>query len=146
MDNIKSFLEEEKPKRAIVIGGGFIGLEMAENLHEKGVNVTLVEGSNQVMGPLDIEMASIIHSHLIDNGVDLILNDGVEEFKNNGKKVILKSGKEIYGDIIILSIGVRPETTIAKEAGLKLNERGAIIVDEYMKTSDSNIYALGDAV
>ena len=91
MDNIKSFLEEEKPKRAIVIGGGFIGLEMAENLHEKGVNVTLVEGSNQVMGPLDIEMASIIHSHLIDNGVDLILNDGVEEFKNNGKKVILKS-------------------------------------------------------
>lgn len=146
MDNIKSFLEEEKPKRAIVIGGGFIGLEMAENLHEKGVNVTLVEGSNQVMGPLDIEMASIIHSHLIDNGVDLILNDGVEEFKNNGKKVILKSGKEIYGDMIILSIGVRPETTIAKEAGLKLNERGAIIVDEYMKTSDPNIYALGDAV
>ena len=146
MDNIKSFLEEEKPKRAIVIGGGFIGLEMAENLHEKGVNVTLVEGSNQVMGPLDIEMASIIHFHLIDNGVDLILNDGVEEFKNNGKKVILKSGKEIYGDMIILSIGVRPETTIAKEAGLKLNERGAIIVDEYMKTSDPNIYALGDAV
>ena len=146
MDNIKSYLEEEKPKRAIVIGGGFIGLEMAENLHEKGVNVTLVEGSNQVMGPLDIEMASIIHGHLIDNGVDLILNDGVEEFKNNGKKVILKSGKEIYGDMIILSIGVRPETTIAKEAGLKLNERGAIIVDEYMKTSDPNIYALGDAV
>lgn len=145
-DNIKAFVDNKKPNNAVVIGGGFIGLEMAENLHERGINVTLVEASNQVMAPLDIEMVSIIHSHLIDKGVNLILNDGVEAFENNGKNIILNSGKVIDADLIILSIGVKPETTIAKEAGLKLNERGAIVVDKKMQTSDANIYALGDAV
>lgn len=145
-DKIKDFIDSNKPKLAVVIGGGFIGLEMAENLHERGIAVTLVEASNQVMAPLDIEMVSVIHSHLMDKRVKLILKDGVNELKNNGKKVVLNSGKEINADMIILSIGVKPETTIAREANLRLNERGAIVVDEYMTTSDKNIYALGDAV
>jgi CoA-disulfide reductase len=145
-DKIKTYVDDKKPKHATVIGGGFIGLEMAENLHARGIKVTLVEAGNQVMATLDIEMASIIHEHLIDKGIELILNDGVEGFENKGSKVILKSGKQILTDMIILSIGVRPETRIAKEAGLTLNERGAIIVDKFMKTSDPNIYALGDAV
>ena len=145
-DKIKDFVDNKKPKHAAVVGGGFIGLEMAENLHSRGIEITLIEASNQVMAPVDIEMASIIHDHLIDKEVNLILNDGVAAFKNEGKKIVLTSGREISTDMIILSIGVRPETTIAKDANLKLNERGAIIVDNYMKTSDPNIYALGDAV
>ncbi|MCC0644760.1 MULTISPECIES: CoA-disulfide reductase [unclassified Clostridioides] len=145
-DKIKTYVDNNKPKHAVVIGGGFIGLEMAENLHDKGIKLTLVEASEQVMAPLDIEMVSVIHDHLISKDIELILKDGVKFFSENGNKVILSSGKEIKTDMIILSIGVKPETTIAKEAGLKLNERGAIIVDNYMKTSDENIYALGDAV
>ncbi|MFT8349989.1 CoA-disulfide reductase [Clostridium saccharoperbutylacetonicum] len=145
-DNIKGYVDNNKPKHATVIGGGFIGLEMAENLHARGIKVTLVEASDQVMAPLDIEMVSIIHEHLIDKNVELILKDGVVEFKDNGKKIILTSGKEILTDMIILSIGVKPKTTIAKEANLNLNERGAIVVDKFMKTSDPNIFALGDAV
>lgn len=145
-DKIKAYVDDKNPKHVTVIGGGFIGLEMAENLHARGVDITLIEASSQVMAPLDIEMASIIHEHLIDKGVELILNDGVNGFENKGKKIRLSSGKEILTDMIILSIGVKPETTIVKEANLKLNERGAIIVDKFMKTSDSNIFALGDAV
>lgn len=145
-DKIKDFVDNKKPKHAAIVGGGFIGLEMAENLHNRGIEITLIEASNQVMAPVDTEMASIIHDHLIDKEVNLILNDGVAAFKNEGKKIVLTSGREISTDMIILSIGVRPETTIAKDANLKLNERGAIIVDKYMKTSDPNIYALGDAV
>ncbi|WP_434796161.1 CoA-disulfide reductase [Terrisporobacter vanillatitrophus] len=145
-DKVKAYVDNNKPKHAVVIGGGFIGLEMAENLHDRGIKLTLVEAGDQVMAPLDMEMVSIIHDHLIDKNVELVLKDGVNSFANNGKKVILNSGKEIDTDMIILSIGVKPETTIAKEAGLKLNERGAIVVDAYMKTSDKDIYALGDAV
>lgn len=145
-DKIKSYVDNYKPKHATVIGGGFIGIEMAENLHARGINITLVEAGDQVMAPLDMEMASIIHEHLIDKNVELILKDGVAAFENKGKKIILSSGKEITTDMIILSIGVKPETTIAREANLKLNERGAIIVDKFMKTSDPSIYALGDAV
>jgi CoA-disulfide reductase len=145
-DAIKEFVDIRKPKRAVVIGGGFIGLEMAENLHERNVHVTIVEMSNQVMAPIDYEMACIVHDHLLDKGVNLILEDGVKAFSNNGTKVILNSGKEIETDMIILSIGVKPESTIAKDAGLNLNERGAIVVDDHMRTSDPSIFALGDAV
>lgn len=145
-DKIKSYVDNNKPKHVTVIGGGFIGLEMAENLHARGIDITLVEASEQVMAPLDIEMASIIHEHLIDKNVELILKDGVSSFESKGKKIILSSGKEITTDMIILSIGVKPETTIAREANLNLNERGAIVVDKFMKTSDPSIYALGDAV
>ena len=146
MDIIKSYIQETKPKRAVVIGGGFIGLEMLENLHELGLDATLVEASNQVMAPLDFEMASIIHSHLIEKGVELILNDGVSAFGEHGRKISLQSGKSIDADLIILSIGVKPESTLAQDAGLEVTERGAILVNDYMQTSDENIYALGDAI
>ncbi|MBS5787708.1 MAG: CoA-disulfide reductase [Clostridioides difficile] len=145
-DKIKSYIDSNRPNRAVVIGGGFIGIEMAENLHQIGIEVTLVEASDQVMAPLDVEMVSVIHEHLINKGVQLILGDGVKSFDNKGKKVVLTSGKEIDTDLIMLSIGVKPETKLAKEAGLKLNERGAIVVDDQMKTSDKDIYAIGDAI
>lgn len=145
-DKIKQYIDEHKPQRAVVIGGGFIGLEMLENLHDRGIKLTLVEASNQVMAPLDREMASMVHEHLIEKGVTLLLNDGVGAFDEKGKKVILKSGRSIETDMIILSIGVKPESEIAKAAGLKINARGAIVVDAYMKTSDASIYALGDAI
>ena len=145
-DKIKSYVDDKKPRNAVVVGGGFIGLEMAENLVERGVNVTLVEMANQVMAPIDFEMAAAVHEHLRDKGVNLILEDGVNSFLDNGKKIKLNSGKEIKSDLIVLSIGVAPESKIAKDAGIKVNKRNAIIVDDHMKTSDGSIYALGDAV
>lgn len=145
-DRIKAYVDEQKPQHATVIGGGFIGLEMAENLKERGIEVTLIEASNQVMAPLDYEMASIVHSHLMDQGVELILEDGVKAFAQKGKVVTLASSRQITTDMIILAIGVKPETAIAKEAGLNVNARGGIIVDGFMQTSDESIYALGDAV
>ncbi|WFD09859.1 CoA-disulfide reductase [Tepidibacter hydrothermalis] len=145
-DNIKKFVDNNKPKKAVVVGGGFIGIEMAENLHDRGVEVTLVEMGNQIMAPVDYEMASILHSHIKDKGVNLILEDGVKEFKNNGKQIILSSGKVIDTDMIILSIGVRPESSLAKDAGLDIGERGTIKVDETLRTSDKSIYAIGDAI
>lgn len=145
-DAIKAHVDNTNPKSAVVIGGGFIGLEMAENLVDRGVNVTLVEMANQVMAPIDYEMACIVHEHLLYKGVNLILEDGVNSFLNNGKKVKLNSGKEIDFDLLILSIGVAPESKIARDAGLEVNKRKAIVVDERMKTSDDSIYALGDAV
>jgi len=145
-DNIKKFVDNNKPKKAVVVGGGFIGIEMAENLHDRGVEVTLVEMGNQIMAPVDYEMASILHSHIKDKGINLILEDGVKEFKNNGKQIILSSGKIIDTDMIILSIGVRPESSLAKDADLDIGERGTIRVDETLRTSDKNIYAIGDAI
>jgi len=145
-DAIKKFIDENKPKRAVVVGGGFIGLEMTENLQDRGISVTIVEMAKQVMAPLDYEMACIVQDHLLDKKVNLILEDGVSSFKNNGKKIILNSGREIEAELIILAIGVQPETKIAKDAGLTLNKRNAIVIDSYMRTSDPHIYALGDAV
>lgn len=142
-DAIKSYVDNKKPKSAIVIGGGFIGIEMAENLVDRGVKVTLVEMMDQVMAPVDFEMASILHSHMKEKGVNLILEDGVKSFEDNGSKVILSSGKEISTDLIILSIGVRPENKLAQDAGLELGERGGIKVDKNLLTSDSSIYAIG---
>ncbi len=145
-DEIKKFVDENMPKKAVVVGGGFIGLEMTENLVDRGVEVTIVEMLDQVMSPLDFEMASIVHKHLKAKGVKLVLEDGVAAFKNNGKVVETQSGKKLDADLIILSIGVRPESSLAKQAGLDLNKRGAIKVDKTMKTVDENIYAIGDAV
>ena len=143
-----SDVNTENPKRAIVVGGGFIGLEMAENLHDLGIQVDVVEMANQVMAPLDFSMAAIVHRQLTDKGVGLHLEDGVSRFeeKDGGVTVHLRSGKQIATDMVLLSIGVRPETKLAKHAGLAIGERGGITVNDYMQTSDANIYALGDAV
>lgn len=145
-DKIKNYVDINKPQKALVIGGGFIGLEMVENLHERGVEVTLVHSRDQVMKPVDYEIASVLHTHLIEKGVKLILKDKPEKIEDKGKRVVLKSGKEIETDMIILSIGVTPESKIAKEAGIEVNEKGAIVVNSKMKTSNEDIYAVGDAI
>jgi len=147
-DDIYNFIKKEKPKRAVVVGAGFIGLEMAENLHKKGIFVTIVEMAKQVMSPLDYEMAAEVHQHLKMKKVEFYLKDAVKEFKKNKNKINVKlsSGRKIWGDMIILSIGVKPEITLAKKAGLKIGQKKGIIVNEFLQTSDPNIYAIGDAV
>ncbi|MFV0377046.1 MAG: CoA-disulfide reductase [Mangrovibacterium sp.] len=147
-DKIKAFCDQNKPRRAVVIGAGFIGLEMAENLHHLGLDVTIVEMANQVMAPLDYEMAAEVHQHLKTKQVEFYLNDGVNSFQpvDGQLKVVLQSGREIETELVILSIGVRPETKLVKEAGLELAENGGIKVNEYLQTSDEHIYALGDAM
>lgn len=145
-DRIMEFIEIKQPHKAVVVGGGFIGLEMAENLHHRGLDVTIVEMLVQVMAPLDYEMAAFVHNHLREKGVNLILGDGVQAFKELGGKIQLQSGKTVASEITILSIGVRPEVSLAKEAGLELGSRGGIKVNPYLQTSDPFIYAIGDAV
>ena len=145
-DAIKGFVDTKNPKEAVVVGGGFIGIEMAENLVERGVRVHLVEMLNQVMAPIDFEMAQIVHKHMVEKGVDLILGDGVDSFEENGRVVKLKSGRKINSDITILSIGIRPENELAKSAGLVLGDRGHIRVNENFETSKPHIYAVGDAI
>ncbi|MCR5546947.1 MAG: FAD-dependent oxidoreductase, partial [Lachnospiraceae bacterium] len=147
-DEIKSFIEEKKVKKAVVVGGGFIGLEMAENLYERGLKVTVVEAANQVMTPLDYEMALLLNENIRSKGVKLILNNGVEKFeeKNNQVEVVLSDGKKEEADLVILAIGVRPNSQLAKDASLDVNERGGVIVDAHMRTADEHIYAAGDVV
>lgn len=147
-DAIKEYVEKEQIKNTAIIGGGFIGIEMAENLHELGIKVTIIEMANQVMAPVDYEMAQFIHRHMESKGVELILGDGVKEFTQTetGTKVVTGQGKEIPADMVILSIGVRPNSQLAKDAGLDIGARGGIVVDEYLKTSDPNVWAVGDAI
>ncbi|WP_057766833.1 CoA-disulfide reductase [Cytobacillus praedii] len=145
-DKIKSYVDNQNPKNAVVIGGGFIGIEMAENLADRGIEVTIIEMANQIIAPIDFEMASILHNHLIDKGVKLILENGVQSFADNGRKINLSDGTVIETDMTILSIGVKPENELAKSAGLTLGDRGGIIVNEYLQTSNEDIYAVGDAV
>lgn len=145
-DKIKSYVDNSSPKEAVVIGGGFIGIEMAENLAGRGIRVHLVEMLDQVMAPFDFEMAQILHGHINENDVELILKDGVKEFTNQGKSVVLESGRTLNSDITILSIGVRPENNLAKAAGLDLGSRGHILVNESFETSKPHIYAVGDAI
>lgn len=147
-DRIKESIHNHA-KRAVVIGGGFIGLEMAENLHSIGLSVTLVEKSNQVMAPLDYEMANLIHENLLRNHVNLIFEDGVSEFmtgRNNTVQIVLESGRVVNTDIVVLAIGVKPNSQLAVSAGIAVNERGGIIVDTYMRTSKEHIYAVGDVI
>lgn len=145
-DKIKQYVDEVQPKEAVIVGGGFIGLEMAENLADRGVQVTVIEMANQVMAPLDYEMAAIVQSHLKVKGVRLILEDGVEAFHDGGQQIELSSGKRISTEMTLLSIGVRPESTLASVAELPVNDRGGIQVNEYMQTADPSIYAIGDAI
>lgn len=147
-DRIKSYIAEQKPRHAAVVGGGFIGLEMAENLRKAGLSVSLIEMQDQVMAPVDFEMAQLLHENMEMNGVALYLSDGVKEFRANkaGTEILLTSGKKIQADLVILSIGVRPNSALAKEAGLALNQRGGVVVDEELRTSHPDIYAVGDVI
>jgi NADPH-dependent 2,4-dienoyl-CoA reductase/sulfur reductase-like enzyme/rhodanese-related sulfurtransferase len=145
---IRSWIEQRSAKKAVIVGGGFIGLEMAENLTHLGLEVTLVEMLPQVMPPMDVEMVSPVHDYLESKGIKLVLGAAVAGFaeQDHGLKVQVKDGRTFDADLVILAIGVRPETSLAKAAGLTLGEWGGIRVDEQMRTSDPNIWAVGDAV
>ncbi len=144
---ILGYLETHQVRSAVVVGGGFIGLEVCENLANRGISITLAELSGQVMPPLDPEMACQVHSHLRRKGVDLRLNTGIQAIqKENGTLNVTLGSETLKTDLVVLAAGVRPDTALAKEAGLRLNDRGAICVDTRMLTSDPSIYAVGDAV
>ncbi|MFH0823068.1 MAG: FAD-dependent oxidoreductase, partial [Pseudomonadota bacterium] len=147
-DRIKRLIDLQRPEKAIVVGGGFIGLEMAENLVHRGVKTTIVEMGEQVMAPLDPEMAGIVHGHLRDNGVVLELGQRAESFEKREGRIVLTTaqGRQLVGELIISALGVRPENSLAKDAGLALGPRGHIKVDATMRTDDPDIYAVGDAV
>ena len=138
-----------KPKNAVVIGGGFIGLEMVENLKERGLSVTLIEKLNQVMPPLDPEMARLVERYLVKHNVKIELEDGVAGFKKaskGGLEVLTEKGKVHPADLVVMAIGVKPELALAKMAGIEIGERGGMRVNEQMITSDPDILAVGDAV
>lgn len=144
---ITNAIETLKPKEAIVVGGGYIGVEMAENLKQAGLSVTIVELSDHLIGPLDYDMAADIHRHIRENGVRLILKNGVEKIEEeNGRLAVTLQKGTVTGDILIMAVGVRPETGLAKACGIAANKRGSILVNRQMKTSKEGIYAVGDAV
>ncbi len=146
-DDIKTYIEKGAPKEAVVIGAGFIGLESAESLWKKGLHVTLIEKLPQILPPFDPEMASFMAHHIQQKGIDIITGDGIKAFhgKETASEVELESGRRIKTDLSILSIGVRPEIKLARDAGLKIGESGGIAVNDKQETSDPNIYAAGDA-
>ena len=145
---IKEFVDQNKPKSAVIVGGGFIGLEMAENLRHLGMEVTIVQRPKQLMNPFDSDMASFIHSEVRKHGVKLMLGHTVEGFaeQDSGVNVLLKDFAPLHADMVVLAIGVTPESTLAKEAGLALGIKGSILVNDRMETSAPDIYAVGDAV
>ncbi len=147
-DPINAFIEKHRPKRAVVVGAGYIGLEMAENLRQRGLLVAIVEMVDQVMPTMDKEMANLLHQHLHEQSIALWLNDGVSGFSQSDSKLMvsLKSGMELACDFAVLSIGVKPEIKLARESGLVIGNYGGIRVNEYLQTSDPDIYAVGDAV
>ncbi len=144
---VDDFIRETGAKRAAVVGGGFIGVEMAENLTARGLSVTLMEYQEQVLPPLDPEMAAIVHTHLRQNGVNLALGTAVSGFEKAGTGILVKTGKgDLETDLVILSVGVAPDSGLAKEAGLELGIGGSIAVNDNYQTSDPDIYAVGDAI
>lgn len=144
---LRSFVEERKPTQGIVIGGGFIGLEIAENLVEAGIHVTIVEGKDHVLANLDKEMAAFVHQELLRHGIELQRNTMVQSIEDTGSEVVLKTDKGILAaDFLIQAVGVRPASKLAKDAGLELDIRGTIKTDANFRTSDKDIYAIGDAV
>ena len=148
VDRIRGIVDKEQPKTAAVIGGGFIGLEMAENLHARGIKVSIIEALNQVMAPVDYEMAKLLHENIHMNGVSLYLENGVDHFerKGNQTEITLAKGDKVLADMVILSIGVRPNSELAIDAGLEVNQRKGIVVDKQMRTSEPHIWAVGDVV
>jgi len=145
---IRTWIEERKPVRALVVGGGFIGLEMAENLVHRGLSVAVLEKLPQVMPPVDPEMAEPVREHLVSRGVEVLLGDGLARFEPEGERIVAvtESGVRHAADLVILSIGVRPETALARGAGLPVGPRGGIVVDAHMRTADPAIWAMGDAI
>ena len=142
--HLKDGLEAAGAENTAVIGGGFIGIEVAENLAKAGKKVTVVEAMSQILAPFDYDMVQMLHKELLDNGVSLIVEDGVKTIEE--KQITLASGKTVPADAVILAIGVAPETGLAKAAGLEIGETGGILVDHNYRTSDKNIYAVGDAI
>jgi NADPH-dependent 2,4-dienoyl-CoA reductase/sulfur reductase-like enzyme/rhodanese-related sulfurtransferase len=148
-DRIKAMVDSKKAGSAVIIGGGFIGLEMAENLRALGIEVTIVELLDQVFAPADREMAVLLHQHLTANGVHLVLGDGLKEIAptaDGSSEVLLAGGRRLSADMVVLAIGVRPDTDFVKNSGIALTGRGAIVVDEHLRTSAPDVYAVGDAV
>lgn len=147
-DRIKSYVDQAGTRSAIVIGGGFIGIEMAESLRERGLDVSLIEAAPHILAPFDSEMVAFAEKEMTDHGVKLVLGDGVEAFydKEKGVEVSLKSGLQLSADLVILAIGVTPDTGFIKNSGIELGARGHIIVNEYMQTNSDGVYAVGDAV
>lgn len=147
-DRIKQYITERRVRRAVIVGGGFIGLEMAENLKHAGAEVAVVEMAPQVMGPIDYSMAALVHEHLEQQGVKLYLEQAVESFSRDNEELTVhfKSGINLHADMVLLSIGVRAETRLAESAGLRIGEMRGIWVDEYLQTSVAEIYAVGDAI
>lgn len=146
-ERIRAYVEEEFPDSAVVVGGGYIGVEMAENLKKSGVETTIVELSDHLIAPLDFDMACEVHQYARSQGLNLVLNNGVTAIEEKGGRLAVKLNQgELETDMVILSVGVRPDTALAEKAGLSRNQRGAIVVDSRMRTSDENIYAVGDAV
>ncbi len=150
LDALDAFIKANQVRRAVVIGGGFIGLEVAENLAETGISVSVVEMLNQVMAPVDYELAVEVHEHLELHGIKLVLGDGlnaIEKVDGSGAlKVLTCNGKELETDLVVLAIGVRPNTRLAKDSGLEVTQRGHIVTNDRMQTSNPDIYAVGDAV
>lgn len=144
IERLHQFVSKQTSKNVVVIGGGFIGVEVAENLRNAQYNVTLVEGSNQILHPFDYDMVQIFHKEIVDQGIDLIVEDKVERFEEN--IVVLSSGKKILADTVVMAIGVRPETKLAKDAQIELGKTGAIQTDVNYCTNDPDIYAIGDAI
>lgn len=145
LDEIMLALEKE-PKEAVVIGAGFIGLEMAENLRKRGLNVTIVEKAPHVLPPLDEEMAAFVQAELLKNGIQVITSQSATRFEDKGKVIVLENGQKIASDVTILSVGVQPENALAQAAGIELGLRGGILVNERYETSQPDIYAVGDAI
>ena len=145
LDEIMAALDNH-PKEAVVIGAGFIGLEMAENLTKRGLQVTIVEKAPHVLPPLDQEMAAFVQAELVKNGVRVITSQSANQFEDQGKIIVLENGQKITSDLTILSVGVEPENGLAKAAGIELGLRGGILVDEHYETSQKDIFAVGDAI
>ncbi|HQF12168.1 MAG TPA: FAD-dependent oxidoreductase, partial [Paludibacteraceae bacterium] len=147
-DRIRQYIRQNKINDAVIIGGGFIGVEMAENLRQLGMAVSLVEMLNQVMAPFDFEMAQLIHKTLEKNGVSLYLGNGVTSFTETDESILvnLSDGKQLTTRLVILAIGVKPNSDLARSAGLAMNARGGIVVDKALRTSDPDIYAVGDVI
>ncbi|ASK61114.1 CoA-disulfide reductase [Virgibacillus phasianinus] len=146
MDAIHNFIDKNKPKTCAIIGAGFVGLEMVENLQTLGIDCTIIDRSKQVMKLVDLDMAQMIQEHLQAKGVRLVLDDGIKSFANEGRTLQLSSGKSMQADMTILAVGITPNTKLASDAKLQIGDLGAIAVNEYMQTNDPAIFALGDAV